>query len=205
MNKPPSSIFAALRRARAPILWIGATYLAGALLGAILVHAHNPFSLHMRDSLVRHAQQSDPAAKAFSHHAPWRAALLDFFANLLLGAIPTTLLGLAIVLPFPMAAFRGWVGGIVSVGAHGTSRLANPQEAAYYLAVLLLQIIPYAMTGGAGVRLGLGFLLPRSRWSYESQQRWLGIPAEGVRDVLRVYAIAAPLFLIASLVEFLAR
>lgn len=205
MNKPPRSIFAALHRARSPILWIGATYAVGALLGAALVHTHNPFALHMRDSLVQHAQQSDPAAKALNHHQPWRAALLDFFANLLLGAIPTTMLGLAVILPFPMAAFRGWVGGIVSVGADGTSRLANPHEAAYYLAVLILQIVPYAMTGGAGVRLGLGFLLPRSRWGYDSQQRWLGLPADGVRDVLRVYAVATPLFLTASLIEFLAR
>jgi len=36
-------------------------------------------------------------------------------------------------------------------------------------------------------------------------ERWLTLPAEGVRDVGRIYALVAPLFLVASLVEFLAR
>lgn len=205
MNELRDSISAALRRAWSPILWVGATYAMGALAGAILAHAHNEYALHMRDLLVQQAQAADPAAKALSRHAPWHAAVADFLGNLILGAIPTTLLGLAVLLPFPLVAYRGWVGGIVSVGANHASRFANAHEALYYLTVMLLQIIPYALTGGAGVRLGLGFLFPKSRWSYESQERWIGLPADGVRDLFRMYLVAAPLFLIASLVEFLAR
>lgn len=205
MNVLRGSIFAALRRAWIPTVWVGATYLAGAVVGGVLVHAHNAFALHMRDALVQQAQRADPAARALNQHAPWRAAVADFLGNLLLGAVPTTMLGLAVVLPFPLVAFRGWVGGIVSVGGDHASRLANPHEAAYYVTVMVLQILPYALTGGVGVRLGLGLLFPKTRWGYESQEGWLGLPAEGVRDVLRVYAVAAPLFLIASLVEFLAR
>lgn len=151
MNAIRNSIFAALHRARAPILWVGVTYVASALVGAALVHAHSSFALHMRDLLVQQAQRGDPAAKALSHHAPWRAGFAGYLGNLFLGAIPTTILGLAVVLPFPMVAYRGWVGGIVSFGADHASRLANPHEAAYYLTVMLLQILPYALTGGSAL------------------------------------------------------
>jgi hypothetical protein len=47
--------------------------------------------------------------------------------------------------------------------------------------------------------------MPRGRWGYPARERWLTLPAEGVRDVGRIYALVAPLFLVASLVEFLAR
>ncbi len=77
--------------------------------------------------------------------------------------------------------------------------------AMYYLSVMLLQLLPYSLAGGAGVRLGLAFLRPTSRFGYPGSARWLGLPAEGVRDVLRIYALVVPLFLVASLVEFLAR
>jgi uncharacterized membrane protein SpoIIM required for sporulation len=79
------------------------------------------------------------------------------------------------------------------------------REGSYYLGVLLFQLIPYTLAGGAGVRLGLGFLLPSGRWGYPAGRRWLGLPAEGVRDVGRIYALVVPLFLVASLVEFLAK
>jgi uncharacterized membrane protein SpoIIM required for sporulation len=66
----------------------------------------------------------------------------------------------------------------------------------------VLQIIPYSITGGAGVNMGLAFLKPRPEYQ---GKKWLGIPAEAIRDVLRIYLVAAPLFLMASLWEFLAR
>jgi len=50
----------------------------------------------------------------------------------------------------------------------------------------------------------MGFLLPKRRWGY-SGPRWLPIPVEGIRDVGRIYVLVTPLFLVASLVEFLAR
>jgi len=67
-----------------------------------------------------------------------------------------------------------------------------------------MQLIPYSLAGGAGVRLGLGFLLAKGRWGYGGSARWLTIPSEGVLDVLRIYILVVPLFLIASFVEFLA-
>jgi hypothetical protein len=198
-------VSAALRRARLPILWIAVTYLVGASTGAILVHAHNRFALNCRDRLVGRAYQSDPAAIALSRGHWVRAAADDFAGNLLAGAVTSTIMGLSVVLPFPAAAYRGWVGGMVSVNGHHTSRLADPRECAYYLGVLVLQLIPYTLAGAAGVRLGLAFVLPRSRWSYSSPQRWLGLPAEGIRDVFRIYLLVVPMFLIASVVEFAIR
>ena len=34
--------------------------------------------------------------------------------------------------------------------------------------------------------------------------RWLGVPSEAIRDACRIYLLVIPLFLVASLVEFLA-
>jgi hypothetical protein len=98
MNVSPKALFAALRRAREPILWIGATYLAGVLAGGAMVHAHNDFALRSRDSLVSRAQQSDPAAKALNGGSPLKASAADFAGNLVLGAVPSTVMGLAVIM-----------------------------------------------------------------------------------------------------------
>jgi hypothetical protein len=197
------SVAAALWRARQPILWIGLTYLLGVVVGAVMVHVRSGFALSRGDQIVGQAVASDPATGALMKGLPVRAALFDFAENLGRGAIPSTVMGLGLVFPFPVAAYRGWVGGIVAVDGEHKSRLRNWHEASYYLGVLLLQLIPYSLSGGAGVRLGLGFLFPKGRWGYQSSQTWLNIPIDGVLDVARIYALVVPLFLIASLVEFL--
>jgi len=198
-------ISAALRRTRLPILWIALAYLVGISTGAILVHTRNRFALDYRDLLVGRAYQSDTAAILLSHGHRVRAAAVDFAGNLFAGAVTSTVMGLSVVLPFPVAAYRGWVGGIVSVDGHHASRLVDPRECAYYLGVLVLQLIPYTLAGAAGVRLGLAFVLPDSRWAYSSPQRWLGLPAEGIRDALHIYLLVVPMFLVASVVEFATR
>lgn len=198
-------ISAALRRTRLPILWVALAYLAGVSTGLLSVHAHNSFALNYRDGLVGGAYRSDPAAVALSRGHWVRAAAADFAGNLLAGAVPSTIMGLSVVLPLPLAAYRGWIGGIVSVDGHHKSRLAHARECVYYLGVLALQLIPYTLAGAAGIRLGLAFVLPHSRWAYPSQQRWLGLPEEGIRDALRIYLLVVPMFLIASAVEFGAR
>jgi hypothetical protein len=200
----PQALLGALARARAPILWIGATYLLSVTVGAGMVHAHNSLALRFRDKLVGDAQQTD-VLRAMNRGLPLRAAAGDFAGNLFLGAVPSTVMGLSVVMPFPWVAFRGWVGGIVSVDGKHLSRLRDVRERLYYLGVLLLQLIPYTLAAGTGVRLGLASLLPKGRWGYESRDRWFGLPAEGVCDVGRIYLLVVPLFLVASLVEFLAR
>jgi len=202
---PRHSILAALARARGPILWIAITHLVGVGTGMVMVRSQSGFALEARDNLVKRAQANDPAAQALQHASPVKAALIDFLQNLALGAMPSTVMGLSIVMPFPIAAYRGWVGGIVSVDDAHQSRLASRGEAGYYLGVLLLQLIPYSLACGAGIRLGLAFLFPRGRYGYKSGEKQLGLPAQGVRDVVRIYTLVVPLFLTASLVEFLAR
>ena len=204
MNAFLMTVRRALKRARAPILWMGLTYLLGVVAGGVMVHNHSNFALSFRDNLVGRAQTNSVLVAA-NRGFPFRAACFDFAGNLGLGAVPSTIAGLSVVLPFPQAAFRGWVGGIVSVDGQHKSRLGNWREGSYYLGVLLLQLIPYSLAGGAGVRLGLGFLLPKGRWGYQAPGKWFWLPAEGVRDVARIYALVTPLFLVASLVEFLAR
>ncbi len=196
---------ASLKRAKGPILWMAGTYLIGLAAGAAMVHTKNAFALQYRDKLVGTAMATDPAAVALNRGLPLRAALIDFAGNLGLGAVPSTVMGLTVALPFPLAAYRGWIGGIVSVDGGHHSRLRAGGERWYYLGVVFLQLLPYSLAGGAGVRLGLAFLRPTTAFGYPGSAKWLGLPADGVRDVLRIYTIVVPLFLVASLVEFLAR
>ena len=190
----------ALSRARAAIFSVALTYVLSVATGIGMAHAGNRFALSQRDNLVSRAMQKDPAAIAYQRGNRLGAALLDFGRNLFLGGVPQTVGGLAIVLPYPVAAYRGWVGGIVSVDRRHASRLARRRAAAYYFIVLLLQLVPYSLAGGAGVNLGLAYLRSRHEGGVE---RWLGLPKEALRDVLRIYLLVVPLFLIASLWEFL--
>jgi len=195
-------ILRALSRARLGILTIGLTYLLSVSVGAVMVHSGNAFALSARDRLVTRARASEPSLLALRQGNRLGAALWDFGGNLLVGALPDTIGGLSVVLPYPLAAYRGWVGGIVSVDSAHVSRLAIPREAVYYLVTLILQLVPYSLAGGAGVNLGLAYLRPQSFYRGE---KWIGLPKEAVRDVLRIYCLVVPLFLVASLWEFLAR
>lgn len=167
-----------------------------------MVHTGNEFALTYGDGLVARAHASDPAAIALQKGDRMNAALLDFGRNLVLGAAPATASGLAVVTAYPIVAYRGWVGGIVSVDRRHVSRLADSREATYYLLTLVLQLIPYTLAAGAGVNVGWAYFRPRP---YYRGAKWIGYPKEAVFDVLRIYVLVVPLFLVASLWEFLAR
>ena len=129
-----------------------------------------------------------------------RAALLDFGGNVEAapprGDRPGDRGGV------PFAAYRGWVGGIVSVDARHVSRLSQPGTAFYYLVTVTLQLIPYILTGGAGMYLGLVAWRRRNDASVRSLLG-LRIPGEAIRDVGWIWALALPIFLAGSLFEFL--
>jgi hypothetical protein len=190
----------AFSRARVPILTVGLTYAVSVAVGIGMVHAGNSFALNTRDQIVSGAQ-SGPTLTALDQNNRLVAGVLDFGGNLL-GAVSSTVAGLGVVFAYPIVAYRGWIGGIVSVDGSHLSRLADAREAAYYLITLILQLIPYSITGGAGVNMGLAYLNPKR---YTQGEKWIGIPAEAIRDVVRIYLVAAPLFLVASLWEFFAR
>lgn len=194
------SILRALERAKGPITTLGLTYALAVVVGMVLVHTGNAFALQQRDALVASANASDPASLALTLGNRLGAALLDFGRNLLLGGVPSTVGGFAIVFPYGLALYRGWVGGIVSVDAGHASRLTTPAGATYYLVTLVLQLLPYTLAGGAGINLGLATVRPRPCYA---GRRWLGMPTEALRDVARLYVLVVPLFLIASLWEFL--
>jgi hypothetical protein len=131
----------------------------------------------------------------------WKATFIDFAGNLFIGAVPQTITGLTVVSPYIFAVYRGWVGGVVSIDSQHRSRLSETKQMLYYIITLLLQLIPYSLAGGAGVRLGLTYFQRYKK--YRTEKKWHGYPIEAVLDVARVYALVVPLFLIASLWEFL--
>ena len=93
---------------------------------------------------------------------------------------------------------------MVSVDDAHHSRLSTPYEAFYYLTTLLLQLIPYMLTGGAGVNLGIA-AFARPAWTgYDGRRvKWLLIPFDAIRDAGWIYLIALPMFAVASLFEFM--
>ena len=191
----------AVSRARLPILSIALTYAMFIVLGIVLVHVGSVSALAYRDKIVGDAHRDNPAALARIQGDSVRAALLDFGGNLTLGAMPKTVSGFSIVMPYPMVAYQGWIGGIVSVRGDHSSRLADLRPAVYYSVTLVLQVIPYSLAVGAGVNAGIAMFRPPP---YYQGAKWLGlVPKESVRDVLRLYVLATPLFLVASFWEFL--
>ncbi len=191
------SIGRALSRARIAILTVGLTYLISVVAGMIMVHTGNQFALDYRDSIVSNAQSS-PILAALDQNNRLQAALLDTGGNLI-GAVSNTLGGLGVVFPYPFIAYRGWIGGIVSIDGAHVSRLADPQEAFYYLSTLIFQLIPSILAAGAGVNLGLNFYHPKP---YYDGKKFLGLSREAIRDVLWIYLLVIPLLLLASLWEF---
>jgi uncharacterized membrane protein SpoIIM required for sporulation len=190
----------ALHRARIPILTVALTYFVSVGIGMVMVHTGNEWAIAYRDQIVSGAGSS-PSIMALKQNNRLRAAVLDFGGNLY-GASADTLGGLGVVFPYPFMAYRGWIGGIVSMDGSHVSRLAEPKEATYYLITLTLQLIPYVLSGGAGVNMGLALWRPKS---FYQDEKWLGIPKEAIRDACRIYLFVVPLFLLASLWEFFER
>jgi hypothetical protein len=206
MNRPftisayMSSVSAALGRARYSIYSVAGVYGLSVLVGILMVHAGSTFALNARNQLVNSAQQESPRLAA-NQGDNLKAALLDFAGNLVIGAVPKTVSGLGIIFPYPLVAYQGWVGGIVSAGGNGASRFDDPRSAFYYLLTIVLQLIPYSLATGAGVNAGISMFRPQP---YYQGQKWLSIfPKEALLDILRIYSWVVPIFLVASLWEFL--
>jgi hypothetical protein len=196
----PSRIVRALRRARFGILTVALAYFLSAAAGLAMAHAGNRFALDYRDRTVSQAYKTSSIMHALEHGQPGTAAALDCAANLV-GGMASTLTGYWAPAVYPIAIYRGWIGGIVSVDGKHRSRLANPSERNYYLVTMVLQLLPYSLAGGAGVNLGLARVRPVGDYA---GPRMLGLPKEALRDTLRIYLLVVPLFAIASAFEFLA-
>jgi len=190
----------ALDRARVPIAVVALASICPLVVGGVLATSGNGLALNERDRIVGAVQGSEINV-AYKQNDRVRAALLDFGGNVE-AALVTSVTGLAIVGPVPFAAYRGWVGGLVSVDARHVSRLSQPGTAFYYLVTVTLQLIPYILTGGAGMYLGLVAWRRRNDTSVRSLL-WLRIPGEAIRDVGWIWAVALPIFLAGSLFEFL--
>ncbi len=200
MRRITHRIADALRRARAPIAILTVVSVCSLVVGGVLATIGNSFALDQRDAIVGAAQSSD-ITSAYNQDDRVKAALLDTGGNVE-AALITSVTGLAVVVPVPIAAYRGWVGGIVSVDAQHRSRLGQPGPAFYYLVTVALQQIPFMLTGGAGMYLGLVAWRRRNDTSVRPLLA-LRIPGEAIRDVGWIWALALPIFLAGSLFEFL--
>ena len=194
----PSALLGALRRARMAIFKVTLAYGVGILAGMAMVHNGNAVSLNYRDRIVERAQSSAISTQDRAGQRV-RAAQFDFAANLIFGALPSTIVGIFNAGVYAIALYRGWIGGIVSVDSLHVSRFAASRRAAYYVSVLSLQLLPYVLAGAAGVHMG------RARRRARGHERAgpMGVPADAWLDAMRLYVLVVPLFLLASLWEFL--
>ena len=201
VSLPKLNLVRALTRARYPILSVALVYAASVAVGIIMVGEGSSFALEYRDRVVGTAMKHDQAAIASKEGAGLKATFFDFAGNLVIGSVPKTLMGLGIIFPYPLVAFQGWVGGIVSVRGDHSSRINNIHSAIYYLMTLFLQIVAYSIAVGGGVNAGVALLRPSPAYRGE---KWLRIfPGEAIRDMGRLYLVATPIFFIASLWEFM--
>jgi hypothetical protein len=99
-----------------------------------------------------------------------------------------------------LGAYRGWVGGIVSVDYAHRSRLTHVRTAAYYLGALFLQVAAFILAGGGGLHLGWAFAQHRGPFVGPP---WFRLPQPALVDVAWLYALIVPLFAAGSYWEFL--
>jgi hypothetical protein len=189
----------AIHRVRLGLLMMSCAYAIGLSVGIVSVHLGHQWSLSFRDRIVSKAHASSPILRYLNEGHPIAAAALDFGGNLL-GATLTAGAGWYAPAPFPVALYRGWIGGIVSVDGNHQSRFRTMAGGFYYGLVLALQLAGYILIGGAGVNLGLA--RTRARPEYQGP-RLLGVPVEAIRDAACMYVLVMPIFAIASTIEFL--
>jgi hypothetical protein len=198
MGFSANSIYMALKRCRVWILSVFIIYLLSCSIGIIMVHSGNNFATSYRDKIVGKAMSSDKASINYHAGNRLRAALIDFNGNLLYSAVPQTLAGLSIILPYVSVSYQGWVGGIVSIN-NNHSRFDNIKSTLYYLLVLLLNYIPFSLAIGAGIKLGIDTYKLNKNTPIMKYK----IDKSGIKDLLLIFLVAVPLFFTASCIEFL--
>jgi hypothetical protein len=164
-------------------------------------HNGNSFALAYRDKIVGHAMETDKASINYQKGNRLSAAMIDFSENLFLGAVPQTLMGFGVVIPYFSTSMQGWIGGIVSIDADHKSRFKDFKSTFYYCFVLLLQFIPYSLAIGAGIKCGVEFYASNKInswliWKYRIQK-------SSVIDLGLIYILVVPLFFMASCFEFI--
>ena len=190
----------ALLRCRPFAASIFLTYVLSSIAGMSTVHAGNRLALAQRDRTVQKALASDRSSIAYRSGNRGAAMVHDFAGNVFLAALPQTVAGLGVVLPYFSVAYQGWIGGIVSVDRDHRSRLRNWRTASYYLLVLLLQFIPFSLAIGAGVRCGVELYRHNADTSWRAWR--YRMPRQSLVDLGLVFAVSVPLFLVASAFEF---
>lgn len=194
-------IIGALRRTRFFALSILLTYVLSSCVGIFMAHAGNTFALAQRDRVVHKALTSDEASIAHRSGNQGAAIVADFTGNLFYAAIPQTVAGLGVILPYFSVTQQGWIGGIVSVDGSHRSRFRSIRATSYYFLVLLLQFIAFSLSIGAGVRCGVELYRLNADVGWQFSR--FRLPRESLVDIGCVYAVTVPLFFAASAFEFL--
>lgn len=99
-DKMIKSILLAVRQCRIYVITVFFTYCISCLVGIIMVHTGNNFALSYRDKIVGRALETDNASINYKKGNNFLAALNDFKGNLLFGAVPQTIMGIGIIVPY---------------------------------------------------------------------------------------------------------
>jgi hypothetical protein len=108
--------------------------------GPLIVHSGNRYALDFRDKLIGAAERESPILRQFHRGNSAAAAAIDATGNAIAGFLGMVE-GYGIPAGYAIAAYRGWIGGVVSVVDANRSRFAKPHGAFYYLATLLWPVL----------------------------------------------------------------
>lgn len=201
MREINNPICIAIKRCKFYVLTIFITYWLSCFTGIFMSQMGNHSALSYRDKIVGQAVKNDKAAINYQKGNNFTAAIHDFKGNLLFGAVPQTLMGFSIIIPYFFVIRQGWAGGVVSVDSEHKSRFKDFKSIFYYFFVVLLQFIPYSLAIGAGIKFGIDF------YNNNKLNGWLiwnyNIQKSSLVDLGYVYIIVVPLLFIASCFEFL--
>jgi hypothetical protein len=135
MNIFIALLYQALKRCRIYASTIFIIYCVSCFIGIMMSHSGNHFTLSYRDKIAGHAMRTDKASLNYQEGNNLSAAMIDFTENLLLGAVPQSLAGFTIIIPYFTVPVQGWIGGIVSVDNEHQSRFTNFKHTFYYFFV----------------------------------------------------------------------
>ena len=189
----------AFQRCKKFCISIFIVYLISCLTGSIMVHSGNTFALSFRDKIVGRAIVNDKASTNYNSGNKFKATLIDFSGNLLLGSTVQTVLGISVAIPYFSTFFQGWVGGIVTVDGTHKSRFSNRKSTSYYLIVFILQTLAYSLCIGSGIKLGV----ETYRLNKTTSVLKYRLHKQSLKDILLIYVLAIPIFFVASCFEFL--
>lgn len=196
MFEPTTKLRESLRRLRPFLLTMACVYLFSGALGSILVSLEIAPLVHFRVRILEFLPTATPIVDVLGELQAGRVAQaigMTFAWNFGVAAFLTsTAVGVVFFLPPMIAAWRGFLLGVLFQGLGGSFATAT-----LLLGTLLLEIGAYVIAGAAGMSLGWA-LIPRGAGEGIKDRA-----RRALSDILTVYPLVAGMLLFGAVWEIL--